>query len=111
MIKRHSMQKRATGNNTTASIPLPDVFPDTPEDPSHPRITYDDTAPRMDAANTYYEYIYNEVNSSVFTVTVNKLKHFTYYSISVKACREGLGDSCGMLPIYSYISQNIEVWS
>lgn len=95
MIRRHSLRKRATANTTSPFQPT-DVFPDVAESPSHPKSTNDDTISRMDPAHEYYEYDYKEVNSSVFTVTMEKLKHYTYYSISVKACRAGEGDRCGM---------------
>lgn len=92
ILRHHSLQKRST--NKTQFQPT-DVFPDNTEDPTKPKSTNEDTASRMDPTNKYYEYVYKEVNSSVFTFTLSKLKHYTYYSISVKACREGVGDSCG----------------
>lgn len=91
MLRHHSLQKRS--NNLTQF--QPDVFPDNTEDPTKPKSTNEDTTSRMDPTNKYYEYIYKEVNASVFSFTLSKLKHYTYYSISVKACREGEGDSCG----------------
>lgn len=57
----------------------------------------DDRESTMDPTNTHYTYLYKEVNASVSTLTLNDLKHFAHYSISVKACREGDGDNCGML--------------
>lgn len=92
MLRHHSVQKRST--NTTQIQPT-DVFPDNAEDPSRPKSTNEDITSRMDPRNKYYEYFYKEVNASVFAFTLTKLKHYTYYSISVKACREGEGDSCG----------------
>lgn len=92
MLRHHSLQKRST--NTTQFQPT-DVFPDNTEDPTKQKSTNEDKKSRMDPTNKYYEYVYKEVNSSVFTFTLSKLKHYTYYSISVKACREGDGDSCG----------------
>lgn len=92
ILQQHSLQKRST--NTT-QIQATDVFPENTEDPSKPKSTNEDTTSRMDPTNKYYEYIYKEVNASVFSFTLSKLKHYTYYSISVKACREGEGDSCG----------------
>lgn len=92
MLQHHSLQKRSI--NTTQFQPT-DVFPDNAEDPTKPKSTNEDTTSRMDPTDKYYEYFYKEVNASVFTFTLTKLKHYTYYSISVKACREGEGDNCG----------------
>lgn len=91
LLRQHTLRKRST--NTTQIEP--DVFPDNTEDPSKPKSTNEDTASRMDPTNKYYEYFFTEVNTSVHTFTLSQLKHYTYYSISVKACREGKGDSCG----------------
>lgn len=44
--------------------------------------------------NDYYEYIYHTVNASVTTYVVRELKHYSSYTISLKACREGNGDNC-----------------
>lgn len=96
MLRHHSLQKRSS--NTTQFV---DVFPDNTEDPSKPKSTNEDRTSRMDPTNKYYEYFYIEVNSSVFTFTLSQLKHYTYYSISVKACREGKGDSCGETCFYT----------
>lgn len=92
MIKFHSIKKRSS--NTTTS-PQPNTgLPNTTDDPFNQK-SIDDTKLRMDPTGTYYEYYYQEVNASVFTLTVEKLKHYTFYSVSVKACREGDGDNCG----------------
>lgn len=44
--------------------------------------------------NHYYEYIYKEVNASVLSVVINELRHYSSYTVSVRACREGEGDNC-----------------
>lgn len=44
--------------------------------------------------NDYYEYIYHTVNASITTYVVRELKHYSSYTISLKACREGKGDNC-----------------
>lgn len=44
--------------------------------------------------NNYYEYIYQIVNASTTTYVLNDLKHYSSYTISLKACREGSGDNC-----------------
>lgn len=98
MLRHHSLQKRSS--NTT-QFQSTDVFPENADVLSKPKSTAEDRIPRLDATNKYYEYFYTEVNSSVFSFTLNRLKHYAYYSISVKACREGEGDSCGMFSIYS----------
>lgn len=92
MLRHHSLQKRSTNVTQFQST---DVFPDNTEDPTKSKSTNEDITSRMDPTNKYYEYIYKEVNASVFSFTLSKLKHYTYYSISVKACRAGEGDSCG----------------
>lgn len=55
----------------------------------------DDTELKMDPSGRYYRYFYVVVNASVNSYLLTKLKHYTYYGISVKACREGGGDNCG----------------
>lgn len=92
LIKTRSLHKRS--NNSTMPI-SPDIFP-TDAKTNDPKTPIDDKTSRKDPTGSYYIYIYKEVNASVNTLTLTELKHFTYYSISVKACREGPGDNCGM---------------
>lgn len=85
-------------DNTTVPGANPDVFPE--NDVKEPKkislATNDDTKSKMDPENRYYRYIYLEVNETVTSVKLEKLKHYTFYAISVKACREGAGNNCGM---------------
>lgn len=37
---------------------------------------------------SYYHYIYENVNASVTHITLKKLKHFSLYRVTIKACRE-----------------------
>lgn len=92
LIKTRSLHKRSSNSTMQLS---PDIFP-TDAKTSDPKASTDDKTSRKDPTGSYYIYIYKEVNASVTTLTLTELKHFTYYSISVKACREGPGDNCGM---------------
>lgn len=87
LMKSLSRQKRSSNSSL-------DIFPMNPGS-TDPKASIDDKIPKMDPTNTYYTYLYKEVNASVFTLTLNRLKHYSYYSITVKACREGDGDRCG----------------
>lgn len=57
---------------------------------------------------TYYTEIYQTVNASTTSFTIDKLKHFTRYSISVRACREGTGDNCSTEVITHITTKKIE---
>lgn len=81
--------------SSNSSVFQQDIFP-TNTVTADPKAPIDDKIPKMDPTNSYYTYLYREVNASVFTLTLNRLKHYSYYSITVKACREGTGDNCGM---------------
>lgn len=35
----------------------------------------------------YYKYIYKQVNASVRSITLKDLRHFSSYTISIRACR------------------------
>lgn len=95
LAKTHWLHKRSS--NTSSAFPKPELFPQNTIVPADsPKPPVDDKISKMDPTNTYYTYVYSEVNASVFTLTLNNLKHYSYYSITVKACREGTGDICGM---------------
>lgn len=82
-------RSRRSGN---ISLSSPDVFPNTA--PVDSKVTIDDEISRKDnETNTYYKYFYAKVNASVHTFTLKQLKHYTYYSVSVKAVRAGSGDN------------------
>lgn len=85
------MKTRSKRTGNTSLISSPDVFPNTA--PVDSKVPIDDEVPKMDVTNTYYTYFYQKVNASVHTFTLNNLKHYTQYSVSVKALREGAGDN------------------
>ncbi|XP_055327050.1 insulin-like receptor [Sitodiplosis mosellana] len=57
--------------------------------------TTDDKVDKMDPTQVYYTYMYRIMNASFSTLYLSELKHYSYYSIAVKACREGTGENCG----------------
>lgn len=63
-----------------------------------------DEISKMDASNTHYTYVYREVNASVFTLKLDHFKDHSYYVITVKACREGEGATCGMSSAFQILS-------
>lgn len=69
----------------------PDVFPKN-ELPKDQKMHVEERQSRK--KDDYYEYIFQEVNASVLSVTMKELRHFSSYTISVKACREGTGKNC-----------------
>lgn len=95
------MQKRSDNSSILTLSPENDmtkgldIFPKAQSKPDTPKLAVDDTASKKDKNDEYYTYIYEKVNASVLTFSLKQLKHFTYYSISVKACRAGEGDNCG----------------
>lgn len=99
MLRSISRHKRSNNINSTASNGMSNiqVFPSNPNADVEPKIVQniDDTEPKMDPSGRYYRYFYVEVNASVNSFRLTKLKHYTYYGISVKACRQGDGDNCG----------------
>lgn len=86
---------RRSNNSSMNQADIFPVFPSSAKPDS--KAAADDKVDKMDPTNTYYTYLYREVNASVFTLTLNQLKHYSYYSITVKACRDGEGDNCGTL--------------
>lgn len=55
----------------------------------------DDTISRMDE-NGRLLYFYQSIDTNVTTLTIRKLRHFSAYTIHVKACREGPDDNCSV---------------
>lgn len=100
MLRSISRHKRSNNNSTiTNGMSSIEVFPNNIKS-NAPVVTKnmqegDDTVSKMDPSGRYYRYYYAEVNASVNSHVLTKLKHFTVYRISVKACREGTGDNCG----------------
>lgn len=72
-------------------IKPPDVFPKN-ERPKDQKTHVEERQSRKKL--DYYEYIFQEVNASVLSVVMKELHHFSSYTISVKACREGPGKNC-----------------
>lgn len=52
------------------------------------KVNLEEKKSRKAKGQNYFEYIYKEINASVQTVTLSELRHFTSYTISVRACRE-----------------------
>lgn len=84
LAKSHSQYKPA--NDTP--IKTFEIFP--PEKNNTEKEEPENKISKMDATNTSYVFLYMEVNASVFTVTLKPLKHYTLYSITVKACHDGV---------------------
>lgn len=55
----------------------------------------DNTIPRRNADGRF-TYFFKAVSSNVTTITLKELKHFSAYTIHVKACREGEGENCSI---------------
>lgn len=94
-ISAKSISKRSE-NSSLMAMPekygiKPDVFPKN-ERPKDQKTHVEERQPRM--KDNYYEYFFQEVNASVLSVTMKNLRHFSSYTISVKACREGTGKNC-----------------
>lgn len=70
----------------------PDVFPKN-DRPKDQKTHVEERESRM-KDKKYYEYIFKEVNASVLSVVMKQLRHFSLYTVSVKACREGTGKNC-----------------
>lgn len=99
MLRSITRHKRSDNNSTiTNGMSSIDVFPQNVN--NNPPVVKniqdnDDTQLKMDPSGRYYRYFYTVVNASVNWFLLTKLKHYTYYGISVKACRYGDGDNCG----------------
>lgn len=94
-ISANSISKRSE-NSSILAMPdeygiKPDVFPKN-EPPKDQKTHVEERQSRM--KDDYYEYIFKEVNASVLSVVMKQLRHFSSYTISVKACREGTGRNC-----------------
>lgn len=55
----------------------------------------------------FYEYVYQEVNASTLSFALKELRHYSAYTISVKACRAGDGDNCSNEVIVHQRTQKI----
>lgn len=88
-------RRRRSNDNMGATLQGTDnttdvqIFPADPE--SHPMAF----APRNNVRNgSYYTYFYQEVDVPTTTLRIPDLKHFSIYTISIIACREGKGANC-----------------
>lgn len=75
------------------SIVNPILFPDFPNKIQKP--LRDDTESKRDE-NGRYTYFYKEVGVNDTKLRLTDLKHFSAYTIHVKACREGPEDNCSV---------------
>lgn len=101
LSKTRSLYKRSTNTSSGNSDIFPLVIPDKTDQTA--KMPTEDKISKMDPTNTYYTYVYKEVNASVFSLTLDKLKHYSYYSITVKACREGNDPlTCGTILPYFF---------
>lgn len=87
----------ADGNRTLAAIDPILLYDESIDDDlanqsASLRPTQDEQKSRK--VNNYYEYIYQIVNASTTTYVLNDLKHYSSYTLSLKACREGEGENC-----------------
>lgn len=100
------IKTRSRRSANMSTITQPEIFPtNIAQVDGASKSQVDDDKSKMDPTESYYVYIYESVNASIHMLTLNKLKHYTYYSISVKACRDGDGDRCSMfLFLHIYIS-------
>lgn len=73
----------------------PEVFPENRNNTDVPPKVPDNKNSSRDLDHGFFEYIYAEINSTTTSFVMKDLKHFSSYVISVKACRDGGGDSCG----------------
>lgn len=90
---------RRSDNTSILSVPEKessnyDVFPTHQTNPDTLKPPAEDKISRKEEGKDYYIYVYEEVNASITSLTLKELKHFSYYSVSVKACRDGPGDNC-----------------
>lgn len=84
LAKNHSQYKPGNDTPLKKYELFPTVKDNTEKEEPENKIS------KMDATNTSYVFLYMEVNASVFTVTLKPLKHYTLYSITVKACHDGV---------------------
>lgn len=99
MVNGNSSASTTTTEKTAGETIIPDgnantiLFPTLPDKNQFPLA--DDTVSRMDADGRFvYKYI--EVGPNTTTVTLKNLKHFSAYTIHVKACRYGIEDNCSV---------------
>jgi hypothetical protein len=82
-----------TGNDSITSTNSDIFFPSMPDDTNSSKSNADETQSKK--IGHYYKYFYMKVNASVRSLVLSELKHYSIYSINVKACRDGPGpDNC-----------------
>lgn len=96
-FKRFSKRETSTRSDNVTQSPVNEetqhiLFPTEKKDDEYLNPPKDDIQSRE--VNGYFEYIYKEVNASVLSVTMTKLRHYSHYMIAVKACRAGEGRNC-----------------
>lgn len=101
MIKKHHSIRKRSDNSSLLQAPddnnnnnnnKVEVFPMRPLIPDLQKAEIEDKTSKK--IGDYYITIYKEVNSTITTFSLKELKHFSLYTISVKACRDGKGDNC-----------------
>lgn len=80
-----------SGNNTIPYIDEQDEFPDSSK--LTPPVVQKDIKESKKVGD-YYEYYYAEIDVNTTVFLLKDLKHYSSYSISVRACREGSRDNC-----------------
>lgn len=89
-----------TTTSTTEKFPLEKsdfdnehIFPTMLNDEKKP--LQDDTVSKIDADGRY-RYVYMSLGANETSVKLTQLKHFSAYTIHVKACRYGPLDNCSV---------------
>lgn len=79
--------KYSNESNTNMLDHIEDVFPTSQRTTEKEKSPHDFNESKM--LNGYYiEFYNNQTNASVHTFTLDKLRHFSMYSVSVQACRD-----------------------
>lgn len=89
--RRREIGTMVSGNSTNIGYVEEVVFPDSAK--LTPPVVQNDVKESKKAGD-YYEYIYEELSVNKTVFVLKELKHFSSYSISVRACREGKNDNC-----------------
>lgn len=91
----NSRRRRETGIMVSGNNTIPyadqDVFPDSGK--LTPPVVQTDIKESKKVGD-YYEYYYEEVDVNTTVFLLKDLKHYSSYSIYVRACREGKDDNC-----------------
>lgn len=86
-----TLSKESPSANSTISSSIAEingqVFPGEKTE-KFEKVNLEEKTSRRDPGSGYFNYIYQEVNASTLAVDLKELKHFSSYTISVRACRE-----------------------